>query len=215
MRAALIVMAILVLGLGTSSVYFRNAEQTAQTEIISLKKGLDTMNEAMEISESMKVKQVETLHLTYDSLTQNLRKEIDAGKVKIKQIESKLSVSIVDKLLFPSGQADISAEGQKILSRVGSVLKNTKGKIIRVEGHTDNVPIHPRLQKQFPSNWELSSARASEVVKYLNQKANIPGKRLRAVGMGQFHPVAKNRTEAGRKWNRRVEIVVIPDPASK
>lgn len=208
-------MGILILGLSTSSIYFRGAEQSAQEEIVSLKQNLDTMNEALEKTEAVKAKQAEKMQLTYDSLTQDLHKEIESGKIKIKQIESKLSVSIIDKVLFPSGKADISEEGQKILSRVGGVLKNAKGKLIRVEGHTDNVPIHPRLQKQFPSNWELSSARASEVVKYLNQNAKIPGKRLRAVGMGEFHPVAKNSTAEGRKWNRRVEIALIPDPQSK
>lgn len=94
-------------------------------------------------------------------------------------------------------------------------MKNSKGKIIRVEGHTDNVPIHPKLQKTYATNWDLSSARASNIVKFLNEKGNIPGKQLRAVGMGSYHPVAKNSTAKGRKWNRRVEILLIPDPQYK
>jgi len=215
MKIAIVIMTILILGLTTSSIYFMGADKSAQAEIVSLKANLGTMNEALEQVDARKAKQIEKLQLTHDSLAQDLRKEIEQGKVNIKQVESKLSVSIVDKVLFSSGKANISEEGQKILSRVGAVLKNTKGKIIRVEGHTDNVPIHPKLQKQFPTNWELSSARASEVVKYLNEKANIPGKRLRAVGMGPYHPVAKNSTAKGRKWNRRVEIIVIPDSQSK
>jgi len=215
MKITLLAMAILILGLGTSSIYLWNNDQKAQSEIIRLKTNVDAMNNALEMAETIKAEQIEKMKITYDSLAGDLRKEIELGQVKIKQVESKLSVSILDKVLFPSGKAEISEEGQKILKRVGSILKNTKGKIIRVEGHTDNVPIHRNLQKKFPSNWELSSARASVVVKYLNENANIPGKRLRAVGMGQFHPVAKNSTAEGRKWNRRVEIAVIPDPQTK
>ncbi|MCF7825661.1 MAG: OmpA family protein [Candidatus Marinimicrobia bacterium] len=212
MKITLIVLAILILGLGTSSIFLWNENQTAQSEINSLKANVNAMNDALEMAEIIKTEQIGKMQITYDSLAGDLRKEIELGQVKIKQAESKLSVSILDKVLFPSGKADISEEGQKILKRVGSILKNTKGKIIRVEGHTDNVPIHRNLQKQYPSNWELSSARASVVVKYLNENANIPGKRLRAVGMGPFHPVAKNSTAEGRKWNRRVEIALVPDP---
>jgi chemotaxis protein MotB len=93
------------------------------------------------------------------------------------------------------------------------VLKNTKNKIIRVEGHTDNVPIHSRLQAQYPSNWELSAARATNVVRFLQDQAGIAPERLQAIGMAEYRPVASNKTPAGRGQNRRIEITLVPEPA--
>ena len=215
MKIALIVLAVLTLGMTGSTIYLWSDGDEADKKIEKLDLKIQTMGDALNKSESLKAQEVAQVKLSYDSLLQDLRKEIDQGQVNIKMVESKLSVSIVDKVLFPSGKADISKEGEQILARVGGVLKNSKGKIIRVEGHTDNVRIHPKLQKTYATNWDLSSARASNIVKYLNEKANIPGKSLRAVGMGQYHPVAKNSTAKGRKWNRRVEIILVPDPQYK
>jgi len=120
-----------------------------------------------------------------------------------------------DKILFPSGKVKITPDGLKILERVGNVLKNTQDKIIRVEGHTDNVPIHSRLKIKFPTNWELSTARATNVVRFLQEKSGIEAKRLHAVGMSEYHPVASNETMAGRSQNRRIEIALLPELAEK
>jgi chemotaxis protein MotB len=118
---------------------------------------------------------------------------------------------MVDKILFPSGEAEITPAGLEILDRVGKVLKNTEGKIIRVEGHTDNVPIHPNLQKKFPTNWELSTARATNVVRFLQEKVGIKGTRLQVIGMSEYSPVADNKTPEGRSQNRRIEITLLPE----
>jgi len=163
---------------------------------------MDKLSTKVEDFETRKAEQVEQIRLTHDSLVQSLRKEIEQGQIKIKQVESKLSVTLIDKILFASGKAEITPEGQDILTRVGKMLKNTSGKIIRVEGHTDNVRIHPRLKKKYASNWELSSARATVVVKHLQDKAKIPGKRLQAIGMSQYDPVESNATRKGRSMNR-------------
>ena len=90
-------------------------------------------------------------------------------------------------------------------------LKNTQNKIIRVEGHTDNVPITRRLQKQFPTNWELSTARAVNVVRFLQEKVGIEAERIQIIGMSEYHPVASNETPDGRSQNRRIEIALLPD----
>jgi chemotaxis protein MotB len=81
---------------------------------------------------------------------------------------------------------------------------------ILVEGHTDNVPIGPALQARFPSNWELSTARAAEVVKRLIQQAHMAPTRLRVAGRADTEPVASNDTEDGRRRNRRIEIILLP-----
>jgi chemotaxis protein MotB len=122
-------------------------------------------------------------------------------------------VSLVDRILFPSGEADITPAGIRILQRVGNVLKTTEGKIIRVEGHTDNVAISERLQATFPTNWELATTRASNVVRFLQDTVGIDPARLQAVGLSEYHPIATNATVRGRSQNRRIEIGLLPEVA--
>lgn len=147
---------------------------------------------------------------TYDNLVTEMKSEIDKGEIEITQLRNKLSVSMVDKILFPSGSADIKKNGKKVLDRVGEILKKVTGKQIRVEGHTDNKPIGSRLKKKFPTNWELSTARANNVVRYLQEKAGIDPGRLIAAGYAEYRPVTSNDTKEGRAKNRRIEIVLIP-----
>jgi len=162
-----------------------------------------------------KEEEIAKLRTTYDELAAGMREEIEQGQVKITQLADRLSVSMVEKILFPSGEAEITPKGLKVLERVGSVLKNTKGKIIRVEGHTDNVPIAGDLQKKYPTNWELSAARATNVVRFLQDKVGIEPERLQAVGMSEYRPVASNQTPAGRAQNRRIEIALMPELSGK
>jgi chemotaxis protein MotB len=158
-----------------------------------------------------KEQELDRLRSTYDTLVADLKSEIDQGQVTITKMADRLSVSMVDKILFSSGEADITPEGIRVLERVGNVLKNTERKVIRVEGHTDNVPISPRLAPKFLTNWELSTARATNVVRFLQDKVGIDAGRLEAVGMSEYHPVATNKTVRGRSQNRRIEIALIPD----
>ncbi len=155
--------------------------------------------------------EVARLKGTYDELVASMQKEIEEGQITITQLADRLSVSMIDKILFPSGEAEITSEGVEVLERVGKVLKNTEYKMIRVEGHTDNVPIHPNLQEKFPTNWELSTTRATNVVRFLEDKVGIKGARLHAVGMSEYHPVVSNETSAGRSQNRRIEINLLPE----
>ena len=168
---------------------------------------------ADKIADISKEKEAEIVRLkgTYDELVTGMKEEIQEGQIKITRMADRLSVSMVDKILFPSGEADITPAGLKILERVGKVLKNTQNKIIRVEGHTDNVSIKPLLQKQFPTNWELSAARATNVTRFLQEKVGVDPKRLQAIGMSEFHPVASNATAAGQSLNRRIEINLMPE----
>lgn len=147
---------------------------------------------------------------THDEMVKTLQKEIDQGQVKITQLADRLSVNIVDKILFPSGEDGITEEGRKVLKRVGEVLVRAKDKTIRIEGHTDDVPTGKTLKDKFPSNWELSTARATNVVRFLQESAGVDPGALEAVGMGQHHPIASNRNPAGRSRNRRIEIILFP-----
>lgn len=161
-------------------------------------------------TEQEKEAEIARIRSAKDSLIAEMQNEIEDNQIRITQLADKLQVSIVDKILFPSGQADISDAGLAVLMRVGNILKNQKDKIIRVEGHTDNVPIQGALKERFGSNWELSNARATNVVRFLEETVGIDPERLEAVGMGEHHPVASNETPESRAQNRRIEIALLP-----
>jgi chemotaxis protein MotB len=112
---------------------------------------------------------------------------------------------LTDNLLFDSGSATLQPEADSLLDQVAQLLNLDKSHPITVEGHTDNQPIH---NAQFPSNWELSTARATNVVRYLITR-DVGAYRLGAVGYADLHPIASNATAAGRAQNRRVEIVLM------
>jgi chemotaxis protein MotB len=157
------------------------------------------------------------LKSTYDELVEKMEAEIERGEITISELQGKLTVNLVERILFDSGSADIKPGGFQVLRRVGEILKPAADKNIRVEGHTDNVPISPRLQQTFPTNWELSTARASNVVRFLQGETGISGSRLTACGFGPYRPIATNSTAAGRAQNRRIQIVLAaaePDPAA-
>jgi chemotaxis protein MotB len=125
-------------------------------------------------------------------------------------MKNRLTMTMVDKIIFPSGSAEISKAGKKVLDKVVSILKDIKDKRIQVEGHTDNVRIVSELKNRYPTNWELSTARATEVVRYLQEHGGLDPSLLSATGYGEHKPVASNDTEEGRHKNRRIEIVLLP-----
>lgn len=157
-----------------------------------------------------KEKELANVKGAYENLVKEMKQEIEKGEIKITQAVDRLSVNLVEKILFDSGRAEIKPEGLKVLKRVGDILKKVADKQIRVEGHTDNVQISERLRKKFPTNWELSTARADTVVRYLQDKVGIGPNMLSAAGFSEYKPVASNETAEGRAQNRRIEIVLLP-----
>lgn len=127
------------------------------------------------------------------------------GKVEVSQEERGLVISMKEALLFDLGSADITPEAQKVILSVGKILA-TLDNSIRIEGHTDNLPIHTA---RFPSNWELSTTRATNVLDFLVNHAGIAPEKLSATGYGEYRPIVPNTTEANRARNRRVDIVVL------
>ena len=154
--------------------------------------------------------EINRLKGTYDSLVKDLKSEISKGEIKVTQIRDKLSVQMVEKILFDSGKAEIKPQGKEVLSKVGQVLQGVRDKQIRIEGHTDSVPISVALRQHFPTNWELSAMRATTVLRYLEEKTGLDGKNLAAVGYGPYRPVASNDTPEGKAENRRIEISLTP-----
>lgn len=146
---------------------------------------------------------------SYDSVVSELTEEIKKGEIQVKQLKDKLTLTMVEKILFDSGKADIKTNGKKVLDRVADILKTINDKQIRIEGHTDNVPIGAVLAEKFPTNWELSTSRATTVVRYLQEKGVSPAF-LNAAGYSEYKPVESNETDEGKAKNRRIEIVLIP-----
>ena len=144
----------------------------------------------------------------YDSLARNLNDEVQKGQVQLRQYKDMLTVEVAEQIFFDSGRANLKDSGRTILKKVGEALKGYDDKIVRVVGHTDNVPIGKSMQAQFPSNWELSAARATTVVRFL-ESAGVPPDRLAASGRAEYSPVASNDDPDGRRRNRRIEITLI------
>lgn len=156
-----------------------------------------------------KSQEVEKASNTYKELVQEMKGEIAQGQVTITELKGKLTMDVVDKILFDSGESKVKKEGLEVLDRVVEILKNVKDKNIRIEGHTDNVQITSRLAKFYPTNWELSAARAINVTKYLQQQGIEPSI-LSSTAFGEYQPLADNSTPEGRAKNRRIAIILLP-----
>jgi len=168
------------------------------------------LTQQLEAERQARTTQVSEIKGTYDELVALLESEIKRGEVTISELEGKLTVNMVEQVLFDSGESEVKPKGLKVLRQVGEILQGVADKQIRVEGHTDNVPISPRLRSLYPSNWELSAARALNVVHFLEDAVGIPPERLFAAAFGEHQPVASNQTGEGRARNRRIQIVLVP-----
>lgn len=139
-----------------------------------------------------------------DRIEEVLAPYIEEELVEVERNEFWIAVEMKSGILFASGSAELSAEADPILAKLAEIVREMPDNPIYIEGHTDNVPIQTA---EFPSNWELSAARATSVVRRLIQ-SGIGPQRMAAVGYGEHHPVADNSTEAGRYRNRRVVLVL-------
>jgi chemotaxis protein MotB len=150
---------------------------------------------------------------TYERLVSSLQGEIAARDVALERANSRVTVAIADRILFPSGQAALTPAGERVIDKVGTALAGATDRRVLIEGHTDNVPIGPELRSRFPTNWELSTARATEVVRRLIDHAHMPPDRVQPAGRADTDPVTSNDTEDGRQRNRRIEIILLPPDA--
>ncbi len=180
----------------------RGKTAALEMENASLKEGVANLKKTKE-------EEVKSVSKTYENLMQEMKGEIAQGQVAITELKGKLTVDVLDKILFASGEAEVKPEGLAVLQRVIDILKNVKDKAIRIEGHTDNVKIGGALARKYATNWELSAARAINVTRYL-QKQGIDPVLLASVAYGEYKPVADNSTSEGRAKNRRIAIILQP-----
>lgn len=149
------------------------------------------------------VKTSDELTQISDLVTEKFTQLINDQMIQVSSNELWLQIELKDSILFSSGSADASEQAQKIFDEIAGILQSYSNPV-QIEGFTDNIPIK---SAKYPTNWELSTARASAIVKYLASKGIAP-ERLSAVGYGEYQPVVANDTEQGRAQNRRVTIMV-------
>ena len=140
-------------------------------------------------------------------LEDEMRSDLESKDVTISKLQGKLTVNILDRVLFESGEAVLKPAGETVMRKIAALLAGHPTLKIHVIGHTDNVPIRSR----FASNWELSTARALAAVHFLTEKAGVDPRRVGAVGYGEFRPIADNATAEGRAKNRRIAITILSD----
>ena len=143
----------------------------------------------------------------YEDVIGTFQSLIDAGQLSVSIKDGRMVIQLPQDVLFPSGSATLNPEGRSTIGAVGDALAQIPGRRFQVEGHTDNVPI---ATQRFPSNWELSGARAITVVRLLLEQGVDPTN-LSAAGFGEFQPLADNEAVEGRRANRRIEITMLPN----
>lgn len=145
------------------------------------------------------------------NLEQEMRADLESKDVTISQLQGKLTVTIVDRVMFDSGEANLKPAGAAVMQKIAALLAAHPELKIHVIGHTDNVPIRQTAQSRFASNWELSAARALAAVHDLTERGGVDPRRVGAVAYGEFRPIADNATPEGRAKNRRIAITILPD----
>ncbi|RKH14698.1 chemotaxis protein MotB [Corallococcus sp. CA053C] len=189
--------------------------EAERAKLSTEKDQLNTEKEQLSQTVQEQEAELSRLKATYEDLQDKMKKEIAEGAIRLTQNGGRIQVDLVDKVLFDSGDASISARGQEVLTRLGGVLSKVDDKLIQVSGHTDDSPPTQKLQATFPTNWELSVARAVNVVRFLQDKGGVPAKRMLAAGYGDTRPLAANASPQGRARNRRIELLLIPELAAR
>lgn len=149
----------------------------------------------------------QSLKQRLDQVNQTLEKELSARQMTIKCFQQRLEIILLDSMLYPSGSARLSPQGRNALRQLAPLLRQSAPRVIQVSGHTDNRPFRQDVTSPYSNNWALSSARATEVVRYLIGEG-VEAERLVALGHADTRPVGDNETPEGRSQNRRIEIFV-------
>jgi chemotaxis protein MotB len=184
----------------------RTALEQERLELIEGLENLRAGNEELRLEVAQERHRRQQESGTYRELVEHLESEVAAGNIEIHRLRGRLQVRALEGILFDSGSPHIKPEGAKVLAKIAREVRAIPDHDVRVEGHTDPVPISTA---QFPSNWELSVTRAAGVVRFLIEQGLQP-ERLSAEGFGPYQPIADNDTASGRARNRRIEIVLVP-----
>ncbi len=189
----------------TASLQVPQTSQEQAATIVALNEEIARLNRELDQVFSSR----DDLARAKSDLENQLQGQVASGDASVSMEARGLVVTVLDRILFDSGKAELKPESQQTLQTVASILSDrVRENMVYVEGHTDNVPIR---FSNWRSNWELSTARSTEVVHMFVEQLAIDPRRIAAVGYGEFHPISDNNTYDGRLKNRRVEIVISPN----
>ena len=214
-KGLFLVLLLVVFSLAMSgcSVTFQMRHKSDVDKISSLGSEIDGLNARLSELQDQKEAELSELEKAKQLLEEKLKQEIDDKSVRLEMAQKGLAIIFLTEVPFDSGKAEIKPEAFPSLDKIASVLEqNVEDRNIGIEGHTDNEPIK---HSGWKSNWELSTSRATSVLHYLVDKKGISPKRVAAIGYGEYRPVTSNDTLAGKKQNRRVEIVILPKNMEK
>jgi chemotaxis protein MotB len=195
--------------LETEKLQLTNQLDNVKDNVVQLKQDLHRKKTIIKTQKKV----IAQVNETKKKIEHSLKKQIASQEIKLEEMEGKLKLTFVDKILFNSGSATINIKGKDALLQIAESLRNQTHNYntIRVEGHTDNIPIaEGPIKKIFPSNWELSAARAISVVRFLALEGGIDPIRLCISAYSYYRPVDTNDTPEGRMQNRRIEIILTP-----
>lgn len=192
--------------LQSQHVYLQNINKQLSQNNQKLQQDMQKQKSVIVLQEKV----IQLLDDTKKTIETSLKDQIAAMNIEVVEMKDQLKMVLVDTILFESGSTQLSEKGKALLRVIAKSIKDYENQNILVMGHTDNTPISARLRKRFPSNWELSAARASAVVRFLQHQGKLKPQRLSAQGYSYYQPVASNKTEKGRHQNRRIEIILSP-----
>ncbi|MBL9135217.1 MAG: OmpA family protein [Verrucomicrobiales bacterium] len=181
-------------------------KQSAAAQTARLAEAWEEVRAARERAEALSEK-VATATKSQERLESEMRAALASRDIAISELQGRLTLTILDRILFDSGAAELKPEGMQVLDEIAGILSRFTNRWVQVAGHTDNVPIRVK----YASNWELSAARALAAVRHLTEKAGVDPRRVSAVACGEFQPIADNATPEGRARNRRIALVVLPE----
>jgi len=201
----------LVKNLNEEKTYLQKENAAAQNNL----KAINTQSKMTIADQAIRLQNLQNLIQGQKDVMNKLKNSIadallnyTADELSIYIKDGNVYVSLQEKLLFKSGSDVVDPKGKEALGKLAMVLKNTKDITVLIEGHTDNVPIKTKL---FKDNWDLSTARATSIVRVLTKDNAFDPNRITAAGKGSFHPVKGNETAEGRAANRRTEVILSPD----
>ncbi|MEQ9081110.1 MAG: OmpA family protein, partial [Sandaracinaceae bacterium] len=177
-----------------------------ESERGNLQSSLQETQRALEELRARERAQQERL-ATFRRMIERFRSMIDSGRLRVRIVRNRMLIELSENILFDSGRADLRDEGEVALSEIVQVLNSIPNRQFQVAGHTDNIPMR---SSRFQSNWELSTARAVNVARFMIDQG-LNAERISAAGYAETQPVASNSTPEGRAQNRRIEIVLVPN----
>jgi len=192
--------------LQTQHQYLKNINKQLSQNNEKLQRDIQKQKSVIVLQEKV----IRLLDDTKKTIESSLKNEIAAKDIEVVETDSQVKMILVDKILFEAGSVDISEQGKALLLIIARSIKDSKSQNVVVEGHTDDQPLGGRLRKRFPSNWELSTARAAVVVRFLQHTGELSPKTLSVKGYSFYRPLASNQSKDGRRQNRRIEIILSP-----